>query len=104
MDESEFNDRVDDLFMEFEDVLDDSDLDLDIDTSGGLLTIGFPNGTTVVLSRQPVNREIWVAAKSGGFHLSARDATWFCNTSGEELSELMNRVFSEQLEQAFNLF
>jgi CyaY protein len=43
------------------------------------------------------NHEVWVAAKSGGFHLRLRDGRWHCDTTDEDLMTLLNRVFHEQL-------
>ena len=104
MDETEFNDQVDDLFITFEDQLDESGLDLDIDSTGSLLSIELPNGSSVVLSRQAATREVWVAAKSGGFHCRWSGDDWHCNRTGEALSELLNRVFSEQTDNQIEIF
>ncbi len=101
--DSDFNDMVDDIVEQLEDELDELDTDLDIDSSGGLLRINFPNATSVILSRQIALHEIWVAAHSGGFHLSCVEGDWYCRTTKETLSELMGRVVSEQLEQSVSL-
>ena len=37
---------------------------------GGVLTVEFENGTTMVFSRQPPTRQLWLAARSGGFHFA----------------------------------
>ena len=96
MDDREFHDLVDQQFVRIEDRIDELDLDTDIDTAGDLLSITLENGTSVILSRQVANREIWVAARSGGFHLGFYEGRWFCETTGEDLDTLINRVFSEQ--------
>ena len=44
------------------------DSDLDYETGGGVLTVDFANGTTMVFSRQPPVRQLWLAARSGGYH------------------------------------
>ena len=103
MRESDFNDLVEEIVEQLEDELDEIDADLDIDSSGGLLTIKFPNGSTVVLSRQIALYEIWIAARSGGFHLGYVNDEWFCRTTEETLSQLMGRVVSEQLDQSVHL-
>ncbi len=104
MEESEYNELVDDLFMSIEDQLDEVELDIDIDTGGSLVTVEFANGSSVVLSRQAANREVWVAAKSGGYHLSYLDGDWFCKTSDESLVGLLNRVFQEQAGVSVTIF
>jgi|TARA_B110000263_G_C14965467_1_gene354591 CyaY protein len=94
--DAEFHVLVDELFNSLEDELDAQELDLDIDSSSGILTIGFPNGTSVIVSRQISAHEVWVAARSGGFHLS-REENWFCKVTGEDLASLLSRVLTEQL-------
>jgi CyaY protein len=95
--EAEFHDVVDDIVMQLEDELEDYPEDLDVENASGILTVQFPNGSTVVLSRQVATLEIWVAAKSGGFHLKHQDGSWVCGTTDETLPVLISRVFSEQL-------
>ncbi len=95
--DSDFHDQVDSLMFRLEDELDELEEDLDIENAGGILTVNFPNGSTIVLSRQIANHEIWVAARSGGFHLAAKDGDWYCQTTDETLPVLISRVFSEQL-------
>ncbi len=96
MDDRQFSDMVDEIFVDIEDQVDDLDLDIDIDTSGGVLTFSMPDGSSIILSRQIGAHEIWVAARSGGFHLALKDDVWHCGTTNETLSKLLNRVFTEQ--------
>ncbi len=96
--EARYHDLIDAAQQEIEDVFDDSDLDVDLENSAGVLTIGFENGTQVILSRQEPLRQLWVAARSGGFHFDydEQSARWICDTSEEPLGELMARVTREQ--------
>ncbi len=96
MDDSEFQEIVDDEFVRIEDRVDELELDVDIDASGGVLAFTLDSGSSIILSRQVTNHEIWVAAKSGGFHLKRVDSEWFCQNTEESLEQLLNRVFSEQ--------
>ena len=107
MQDSEFSKIADELVIQLEDELDvlaeERDIDLDIDTSGGLLTVVMGNGSTIVLSRQISNHEIWIAARSGGFHCTFTNGDWFCETTSETLSALLGRVFTEQIGLAVSL-
>ncbi|WP_375740663.1 iron donor protein CyaY [Pseudomonas boanensis] len=96
--EARFHDLVDAVQQSVEDVFDDSDLDLDLENSGGVLTVRFENGTQLILSRQAPLRQLWVAARSGGFHFDYDEASglWICDSSEEPLGELLSRVTSEQ--------
>jgi len=86
MTESEFNDLIDQTFERLELALDEAEGDLDYETSGGVLTVEFDNGTTMVFSRQPPTRQLWLAARSGGFHFNwDGDAMDWRNTRSGEL-------------------
>jgi CyaY protein len=84
MTESEFHQAVDAVLQRVERALDDAP-DLDFDTAGGILTIECGDGSRLIVNRQTPNREIWVAAKSGGYHFAWRDGAWRDTRSGEEL-------------------
>jgi len=101
--DSEFHSLLDELTIQLEDELEVYPEDLDIENAGGILTIGFPNGSTIVVSRQIANHEVWIAAKSGGFHLARKAEGWFCNTTSESLPELVSRVVTEQLGRGVSL-
>ena len=70
MTESEFNELIDQTFSALETALDEVDADIDYETSGGVLTVVFENATRLVFSRQPPTRQLWLAARSGGFHFA----------------------------------
>lgn len=96
MNDTEFNTTVDAILMTIEDTVEDLDLDIDLENSGGILTLTFANGSKVIINRQGPTKEIWVAARSGGFHCGYRDNAWVCNTTQETLPDLLSRVCSEQ--------
>ncbi|TGD73887.1 iron donor protein CyaY [Mangrovimicrobium sediminis] len=68
MSDPEYDARVEDTYAAVEEALDAVDDDLDYETGGGVLTITFTNGTSMVFSRQPPVRQLWLACRSGGFH------------------------------------
>ena len=51
-----------------EDIFDDSDLDVDLESSAGVLTVKFESGRQLIFSRQEPLRQLWLAARSGGVH------------------------------------
>ncbi|MBG6286267.1 iron donor protein CyaY [Pseudomonas nitroreducens] len=96
--EARFHDLVDAVQVTVEDAFDDSDLDLDLENSSGVLTVRFENGTQLILSRQPALRQLWVAARSGGFHFDYDESgsLWICDSTREPLGALLNRTTLEQ--------
>ena len=96
LDESAFHARVDAVFAALEVALDSAESDIDSEITGGILTLEFGNRSKVIINRQTFNREIWVAAKSGGFHFRFDEAGWTDTRSGESLQALLARVIAEQ--------
>lgn len=84
MTESEFHLAVDEILARIERSLEHAP-DLDFDAVEGILTIECGDGSRVIVNRQTPNREIWVAAKSGGFHFAFRDGAWRDTRSGADL-------------------
>ncbi|SDH64564.1 CyaY protein [Pseudomonas flavescens] len=96
--EARFHDLVDAVQQAVEDIFDDSDLDLDLENSAGVLTVRFENGSQLIFSRQPALRQLWLAARSGGFHFDYDEDNrrWICDSSDELLSEMLERIVVEQ--------
>ena len=103
MTETEFNTLVDAMLRRIEDALEASGLDLEFETVSGILTIEFEDGSKVIVNRQTPNREIWVAAKSGGFHFRKEGDAWVDTRGGEPLLALLDDVVSKQAGTAANL-
>jgi CyaY protein len=122
MEESEFHKRVDAILTVVEAAMDNTESDIDAELNGGILTLTFENGSKIIVNRQTPNREIWVAAKSGGFHFrydmryekntsdSSEQAntaqqkltSWHNTRTGESLADLLTRVVSEQAGEVIN--
>ena len=70
-------------------------VDIDTQRTGGLLELGFPNGTKIVLNTQPPLHELWMAARSGGYHYKYVDGRWV-DREGREFFEALSACASEQ--------
>lgn len=102
LDESKYHQLVDQLQQRVEEALDEADFDVDM--ANGILTIDFDKGGKIILSRQPALLQLWVAAKSGGYHLVYDEATaiWYVLNSHESLGDLLARLVSEQSGEQLN--
>ena len=96
--EARFHSLVDALQLAVEDAFDASDLDVDLENSGGVLTVRFDNGSQLIFSRQEPIRQLWLAARSGGYHFDYDEAEgrWICDSSDEQLGEMLVRITLEQ--------
>src|ERR1700675_4986239 len=71
--------------------------DADVQIQGsGVLEIEFEDGSKMVINRHGAAREIWVAAKSGGFHFRHDGAAWRNTRDGGELFAALSRLVSAQ--------
>ncbi len=95
MTESDFHRAVDAALERIETSLEASD-DLEVDLEAGVLTVTCADGTRIIVNRQTPNREIWVAARSGGFHFASREGAWRDTRSGEELFAALARLIELQ--------
>jgi CyaY protein len=78
--------------------------DLDVEVApGGVLEVEFADGSKMVINRHSVAREIWVAARSGGFHFRYDDGAWRDTRSGEELFAAIGRLASQQAGESVRL-
>ena len=105
MNETNFNRNLDTLMMAIEDAIEEAELDIDYETAAGILTLTCPNQTKIILSRQTPLLQLWLAAKSGGFHFDfdTDKSTWVCNSNNETILETMNRCLSEQCDENITL-
>ena len=95
MTESEFHRAVDAVLARVEASVENVE-GLDVDLESGILTITCPDASRVIINRQTPNREIWVAARSGGFHFTARDGVWRDTRSNDELFASLARIVESQ--------
>jgi len=78
--------------------LDESDADVDWSLNDGILEIDCGANGKLIVNRHVANREIWVAARSGGFHFRAADGRWRDTRSAQELAATLTRLLREQAE------
>ena len=80
------------------DRLNDEDvLDVECSRSGNVLEIEFiDNGTKIIVNSQAPMREMWVAARSGGFHYKRVGDEWVNTRDGSELFAALSTMASEQ--------
>ena len=84
---------------------DELDLDLDIERQGGnVINIRFQDKSVIVVNTQPPLHEIWVAAKSGGYHYrwagTMAQPLWLDTKTGRELLSDLSEFASNQSGQS----
>ena len=101
MSEREFLDLAESTLNTIEEAMDrlnDEDvIDVECKRSGNVLEIEFiDNGSKIIVNSQAPMKEMWVAAKSGGFHYRYQDGAWINTRDGSELYAALSMLASEQ--------
>lgn len=106
MEEREFNGLADAMLARIEQALEACDADIDFELKdGGVLEVTCANGSKIIINRHTAAREIWVAARSGGFHFrhDAERGVWIGTRDGEALLTAVSRCLSEQCGEPIRL-
>lgn len=81
--------------------------DIDIETSryDHLLEIEFSEGSKIVINLQAPMQEIWVAAKTGGFHFryNNTDHCWLDTRDQQELYQVVAQLIYQHTNMMLNL-
>jgi CyaY protein len=100
MTDSEFMDRAEILLKAVEAscdrINDESTADIDNQRTGGMVTLVFPNKSQIVINLQKPLHEVWVAAKSGGYHYKFNSNQWLDSKGKGEFFLNLSRFASEQ--------
>jgi CyaY protein len=95
--ESEFVALADQALERLQRALEASGVEADIEAKeGGVLEIEFGDGSKMVINRHGAAREIWVAARAGGFHFRWDGAAWRDTRDGSELFAALSKLVSAQ--------
>lgn len=94
---SEFETRADAMLERIARLVDESGADCACETKGsGVLELEFSNGTRIIINRHSAAQEIWVAAKSGGFHFRFDGSVWTDTRDRRELLAVLSELVAQQ--------
>lgn len=98
-----FLERFEAALEHIEHAIEASGADIETDRSGNVLTLEFPDesdcphpGSKIIINSQAALEEIWVAAKSGGFHYRFDGTHWRDTRSGDELFTTLGMLIASQ--------
>ncbi len=103
MTDPEFMDRAESVLKAVEAccdrINDETDADIDNQRVGGMITLVFANKSQIVINLQKPLHEIWLAARSGGYHYKFGSNAWQDTKGNGEFFENLSRFASEQTGQ-----
>lgn len=104
MDDSEFVVLADRALESIERKLEATGAELDCSmVSSGVLEIEFDDGSKIIVNRHSAAQEIWVAARSGGFHFRRDGEVWRGTRDGRELMAVLSELIFAQSGGVVNL-
>lgn len=96
MNESEFLELADGTLAAIERAVESCAADIEATRAGNVLTLELADGSKVVINSQTPTRQIWVAAKAGGFHYERVGDQWLDTRDRSELFGALSRIVSAQ--------
>ena len=100
MTDLEFMDRAEKLLSRIESacdrINDQTDADIDNQRVGGMITLTFDNHSQIVINLQRPLHEVWLAARSGGYHFKFDGAQWLDTKGHGEFLACLSRDASAQ--------
>ncbi len=78
------------------DAANEGDADIDLERNGSVLTLTFENGSKIIINLQPPMKEVWIAAKAGGFHFRFVDGAWRDTRNGQEFYAALTDYATQQ--------
>ncbi len=95
MTDLEFMDHAEKLLLAVERscdrINDETDADVDAQRSGGMVTLTFPNRSQIVINLQKPLHEVWMAARSGGYHYRFDGQRWQDTKGAGEFFDCLSR-------------
>ncbi|MGE5336383.1 MAG: iron donor protein CyaY [Gemmatimonadota bacterium] len=103
MNESEFLTLAERTLDAIEGAVEACGADIEATRAGGVLTLELHDGSKIVINSQTPMRQIWVAARGGGFHFGRTGDDWRDTRDQTELFAALSRLISAQGGQAIVL-
>ena len=92
MNESEFNQLAEDTMIAIEEAIEESGVDIDYDNVADILTLEFGDGSKIIINKQTPLSQIWVAAKSGGYHFDYDETNELWCLNGDMQKDLFSQL------------
>lgn len=97
MNETEFVSLSEAIFDHIDDYVGEHFDAFDSEKSGNVLTLEHEDGAQIIINRHSANQELWIAAKSGGYHFHLDNGLWVASRDGSEFYQVLSQVIGDLL-------
>lgn len=94
MNETEFTQLAEKTLNDLEISLDGCAAECDFEKNADLLEIECADGSKIIINKHSAAKEIWLAARAGGFHFRYDGNVWRDTRDGRELFERLSDLLS----------
>ena len=101
MNDTDFITQSDAIFAQIDQAVENAGLDVDALLQGNVLELDFDNGEKIIINRHEAQHELWIAAKSGGYHFAWRDGAWRSTRDDSEFFDMLAEVISAASGETF---
>ncbi|MDR0275212.1 MAG: iron donor protein CyaY [Burkholderiaceae bacterium] len=106
MTDLEYLERAESLLAQVEQTCDAinerTSADINCQRAGGMLTLAFGQHGQIVISLQKPLQQVWLAARSGGYHYRFDGGTWRDTKSGEDFHARLSASASQHVGMALD--
>jgi len=105
MNDADYHEQARQTLQRIEQAIEANGANIDFENAGDILTLEFANGSKLIVNKQGAAQQLWVAAKSGGFHYAwdAASRSWRNDQTGVELFTELSRLVSDQAGEEIRL-
>ena len=103
MNETDFVTLSENIFDYIDDYVSDHFDEFDTEKSGNVLTLEHEDGAQIIINRHAANQELWIAAKSGGYHFQYNHGAWLASRDGSEFYAVLSQTLSDLLGESVTI-
>lgn len=98
MNDSQYNLIADEILIALEEAIDESGVDIDYESAGGILTLIFLDKSKIIINKQAPLQQVWVATRENGHHFAFDDdkKEWNDVRGAGEFWQFMSKAVSAQ--------
>lgn len=86
-----------DIELRLERAAEAAEVDVELSRNGNVLEVEFiDNRSKIIINTQAPMQEIWIAARTGGFHYRLQGSEWRDSRNGSELYAALSEMASAQ--------
>lgn len=102
MNETQFHHLADQVMAQIEQILEDFSQpaapqhSIDYENDGSVLILLLNDQSKIILNRQSALQQLWLAARSAGYHFHYQEQQWRCIRTGRSLGSVLSEACAQQ--------